>query len=909
MAPPAEDAATKVVKVATSVMRRQSVTDTELRPEATPTQVDELPLSALEECLSNPRILSSLEGRSDGACGRQDETAFLARLDSLWKGFVNMPSVAKFVTKVYPVSGILDHLTEDLPDSIQVGGRISPQMVWDYVEKIRASGTKEVCLIRFTPVTEEDEISYTLLYAYFSSRRRYGVVANNTKQVKDTYLVPLGCAEKIPHQLVPFDGPGLEASRPNLLLGLIIRQRVKRDYATILPMGIPEISAPRLVPENQRAKGDPATIDGEGRHDKNSDGFNPLSKEGPVEAAKPQKPAPAEGKPGKEGGEEGDALAGEAGQQDPIKPLRFLPGVLVGGEGPSAPSYEAGSRPASAVGEVLSGEAEKDVNKQAVAATSPADGTNQGPSPTKSPAPNGPRLDRFVIKKKEPKTVKTEPLPPSPNDKPNSSDPPRKEDASVGGVLTSVVSLKDKPPDVSTEVFLAKLSQVPAAKEPGNSCTLLLGSLANEAKPSPIDAAPVVVPDPLPKDVLPIPVSLPSPTNSPRQQIGGILKNISVSYRHEKQGFPVNSNQGHNDEKRAEKVVSAPQGHSQVFNVPVLNADKQCLPRPTPSSPGNSDGLQKDFQLVEDIQTISTVLSYGKSEEHSFLPRPGIPLLALPPPTLSQGALRPPAPPFPSLHVGLPKFQYHPLPSPIFHTQSGAVPPFQPLHQSMPPGLGYPGGPPLMFSQLEPQVQNHALTWPPPAPALAVFPPQGPSPLTSFTPHTPTLTYEASRFVESSKPQPLPAKDEKGPERRHSDPWEKHPRHSEDDHKRESSSEHYSRHRHHSESHQERTGWHRDRDHDKEWDRRKHRHRDRSQSRTHSRSRSRSRRRYEEKHCDVRSRHYSEHHSQEDKRKDCRHSDDHSTRHRDKDRERHRSDSDHDKGRKRSKEKSKDRRS
>lgn len=40
---------------------------------------------------------------------------------------------------------IIDHLhflPQDLPDSIQVGGRISPQTVWDYVEKIKASGTK-----------------------------------------------------------------------------------------------------------------------------------------------------------------------------------------------------------------------------------------------------------------------------------------------------------------------------------------------------------------------------------------------------------------------------------------------------------------------------------------------------------------------------------------------------------------------------------------------------------------------------------------------------------------------------------------------------------------------------------------------------------------------------------------------
>lgn len=64
-------------------------------------------------------------------------------------------------------------------------------------------------MIRFSPETEEDEISYTLLYAYFSSRRRFGVVSNNLKQVKDMYLIPLGATEKVPHQLVPFDGPGI----------------------------------------------------------------------------------------------------------------------------------------------------------------------------------------------------------------------------------------------------------------------------------------------------------------------------------------------------------------------------------------------------------------------------------------------------------------------------------------------------------------------------------------------------------------------------------------------------------------------------------------------------------------------------------------------------------------------------
>ncbi|XP_045072938.1 PHD finger protein 3 [Coregonus clupeaformis] len=234
MAPPVEEAPTKVVKVATTVVRRRSTTSstegetkntpsttstsTEGRTKNTPSSSsakdDDLHLKVLEESLLCAKVFSNYEGRSVSMSGRDGEASFLSNLQSLWRGLVNMPAVAKLLTKAFPVSGVLDHLTEDLPESFQVGGRISPQIVWDYLDKIRATGTKEVCLIRFSPETDEDEIHYTLLYAYFSSRKRFGVVANNLKQVKDMYLIPLGAIEKVPHQLVPFDGPGLENNRP-----------------------------------------------------------------------------------------------------------------------------------------------------------------------------------------------------------------------------------------------------------------------------------------------------------------------------------------------------------------------------------------------------------------------------------------------------------------------------------------------------------------------------------------------------------------------------------------------------------------------------------------------------------------------------------------------------------------------
>ncbi|CAH2303124.1 death-inducer obliterator 1 [Pelobates cultripes] len=160
-----------------------------------------------------------------------DTSLFLSRLSPIWKGFINMQSVAKFVTKAFPVSGSIEYLNEDLPDTIHIGGRISPKTVWDYVGKLKSSVSKELSLIRFHPATEEEEVAYISLYSYFSSRGRFGVVANNNRHVKDLYLIPLSAKDPIPSKLLPFEGPGLESGRPNLILGLVICQRTKRPAA------------------------------------------------------------------------------------------------------------------------------------------------------------------------------------------------------------------------------------------------------------------------------------------------------------------------------------------------------------------------------------------------------------------------------------------------------------------------------------------------------------------------------------------------------------------------------------------------------------------------------------------------------------------------------------------------------
>ncbi|XP_061814728.1 PHD finger protein 3 [Nerophis lumbriciformis] len=468
MAPPVKEAPTKVVKVATTVAKRQSAKGDEACT-APPAVEDDLHLSVLEE--SFQKAQTSYERRSDPTSGGDDDTSFLSTLTSLWRGFITMHSVAKLVTKAFPVSGNLDNLTQDFPDSIQVGGRISPQTVWDYLEKIRATGTKEVCLIRFSPVTEEDEISYTLLYAYFSSRRRFGVVSNNRKQVKDMYIIPLGATEKVPHQLVPFDGPGLENNRANLLLGLIIRQRPKRDY---LPVVLNE--AARMSPE---VKAVPVSVKEAPAEEEDEKLFlAALTTPNKSEQEKLLETAEAREEPITECFEE----AAPSGKNNPEsqKPLRFLPGVLVGWGGELPPLPDFGETP------------------KTEALTSPS---------SKSPTAAAPR-ERFVIKKKEVKPVQAEPASPCQTEAANASS----GKAAEAAPRSAPVTLRDKPPDVSTDAFLESLSATTQSREEVSS------------SPNPEDAALFADAD----NMKPESQAASDHTHNSKAPLSGILKKISA---------------------------------------------------------------------------------------------------------------------------------------------------------------------------------------------------------------------------------------------------------------------------------------------------------------------------------------------------------------------------------------------
>ncbi|XP_017658174.1 PHD finger protein 3 isoform X2 [Nannospalax galili] len=458
MAPPVDDLSPKKVKVVVGVTRRHSDNEAERIADALSSTTNILASEFFEdEKQESPKSTLSPAPRPEMPGTVEVESTFLARLNFIWKGFINMPSVAKFVTKAYPVSGSPEYLTEDLPDSIQVGGRISPQTVWDYVEKLKASGTKEICVVRFTPVTEEDQISYTLLFAYFSSRKRYGVAANNMKQVKDMYLIPLGASDKIPHPLVPFDGPGLELHRPNLLLGLIIRQKLKRQHsASAGPSHTAEApeSVPIALPPDKKSKTESAA---EEAPEEENDFFNSFTTVLHKQRNKPQQPLqedlPTAVEP-----------LMEVTKQEPPKPLRFLPGVLIGWENqPSTLELANKPLPVDDILQSLLGttgqvyEQAQPVVEQNTLKEIPFinDQTNL----------KAEKIDKVEVTEGESKEIKVkiDSLSETTGNSGVEETSLVRSSSVSPGTLTNL-SLRGKPPDVSTEAFLTNLS-IPSKPE------------------------------------------------------------------------------------------------------------------------------------------------------------------------------------------------------------------------------------------------------------------------------------------------------------------------------------------------------------------------------------------------------------------------------------------------------------
>ncbi|NXL65214.1 PHF3 protein, partial [Chordeiles acutipennis] len=832
MAPPTDDLSAKKVKVSVGVARKQSDNEAESIADALSSTTSILASELLEDDKQDPSKSSFTPLPKSETPGTVEcESLFLARLNFIWKGFINMPSVAKFVIKAYPVSGSFEYLTEDLPDSIQVGGRISPHTVWEYVEKIKASGTKEICVVRFTPVTEEDQISYALLFAYFSSRKRYGVAANNMKQVKDLYLIPLGSSDKVPHHLVPFDGPGIEIHRPNLLLGLIIRQKMKRQITAVSSVTssfvdeASETTLSNLPPEKKSKPNKPEVSHHElalEEEDEN-DFFNSFTTVLHKQRNKSQQSniedVPAVVEP-----------LVESTKHEPPKPLRFLPGVLVGWENQPS-TLELANKPLP-VDDIL----------QSLLGT-----TGQVPEHSKSevsPSEDIPLLNEQATLKEENMdvadvTTEVSEAKTGLDDLQESTNAPAVTvDASALGTSSSArsagsligLSLKGKPPDVSTEAFLANLSAQPQNKETEESKendpkqqlpnkdniaqevrrttnSSLSSSSSNAGKKTNENNVNIGSAEGTTANTSKSPPFI-NLKRDPRQAAG---RNQQTNAPENKEGDTSRSedrqNASGNDQIEPENKQASEEAGLNLYQSDAQTNEAQYSSTAAKGDKAGASQAEDTKHSQEDalMQNIETVNSFRRgpaaTSSHFETENPSrSEFISKGPGPITSGSfssVRPPQQNFQHPKANLPGFQFQaPAPHnfPPHNNPMFGFPPHLPPPLLPPPGFGFP--------------QNPMMPWPPVA-HLSGQPSHYVGPMAQGVP----VAHKQSRFL--GPENFFQNKDSRRPERRHSDPWGRQEQHLEGGFSRGKNDQH--RQRFYSESHHQK----KDR-HEKEWNNEKY---------------------------------------------------------------------------------------
>lgn len=156
-----------------------------------------------------------------------------AREAVVWGGTVAFASLADVSMEARRLLGQVGNKLEGmLPRKLVIQGRIQPASVWEYIEKLTYSTTKEVLVLRLDPMGEEDRVNTVSLFTYFHSRKRCGVLAQIDPSLKDAYVVPVSKSDGLPSglQSLGLEGPGLpdDPGRGDILLAVLVRQVRKR---------------------------------------------------------------------------------------------------------------------------------------------------------------------------------------------------------------------------------------------------------------------------------------------------------------------------------------------------------------------------------------------------------------------------------------------------------------------------------------------------------------------------------------------------------------------------------------------------------------------------------------------------------------------------------------------------------
>lgn len=186
-------------------------------PEAKPlsTNIDLEPSSTV----TIPTPPESLSQQNDSPMDVDEDSSNLPT--SIWTGSIFMIDVATFQISLSGVVGDCSSVSKEMPEELDVVGRISPDTVWEYISKIKRSINKEILVVRFDSAKSDDKEAYFTLYKYLYSRKRFGVIKTKSSLIKDFYIFPLAAHKSMP-SILSNASKEFDHNRTDLLLGIIV---------------------------------------------------------------------------------------------------------------------------------------------------------------------------------------------------------------------------------------------------------------------------------------------------------------------------------------------------------------------------------------------------------------------------------------------------------------------------------------------------------------------------------------------------------------------------------------------------------------------------------------------------------------------------------------------------------------
>ena len=142
---------------------------------------------------------------------------------AIWRGKVVYQDFAQFEGVILPLYGETTDVLKDFPASFEVQGRIGPDVVWDYLGKIKRCANRDIAVVRFVPRSAKELATYETMYSYFETKNRLGVLKPKSDVIKDFYLVPQKKGKLLPSVLLTLKGLGSYETKANCIVGIVVK--------------------------------------------------------------------------------------------------------------------------------------------------------------------------------------------------------------------------------------------------------------------------------------------------------------------------------------------------------------------------------------------------------------------------------------------------------------------------------------------------------------------------------------------------------------------------------------------------------------------------------------------------------------------------------------------------------------